>query len=69
MPFDAVFLSAVVKELEPSLLGARIEKIQQPARDTVLLLLRGRENLLTQKFGRRFSERIRRLLLMTISLL
>ena len=46
MPFDAVFLSAVVKELEPSLLGARIEKIQQPARDTVLLLLRGREKLL-----------------------
>lgn len=46
MPFDAIFLSAVVKELEPVLVGARIEKVQQPARDTVLLQLRGREKLL-----------------------
>lgn len=46
MPFDAIFLSAVIKELEPTVIGARIEKIQQPARDTVLLLLRGREKLL-----------------------
>lgn len=46
MPFDAVFLRAVVEELKPTLLGARIDKIQQPARDTVLLTLRGREKLL-----------------------
>lgn len=46
MPFDANFLSAVVEELSPIVLGARIEKIQQPARDTVLLQLRGRERLL-----------------------
>lgn len=46
MPFDAVFLSAVVQELQPVLLGARIDKIQQPARDTVLLHLRGKERLL-----------------------
>ena len=43
MPFDAVFLSAVVQELQP-LLGSRVDKLQQPARDTVLLHLRGREN-------------------------
>ena len=43
MPFDAVFLSAVVQELQ-SLLGSRVDKLQQPARDTVLLHLRGREN-------------------------
>ena len=46
MPFDAVFLSAVAEELRPQLIGNRVEKIQQPARDTVLLLLRGRERLL-----------------------
>ena len=46
MPFDAYFLTAVVQELSPILLGARIDKIQQPSRDTVLLQLRGREKLL-----------------------
>lgn len=46
MPFDAMFLTAVAHELRPVLLGARIEKIQQPARDTVLLQLRGKEKLL-----------------------
>lgn len=46
MPFDAIFLSAVIGELQPMLLGARIDKIQQPARDTVLLHLRGKEKLL-----------------------
>ncbi|MGN1307464.1 MAG: NFACT family protein [Faecousia sp.] len=46
MPFDAYFLTAVVQELKPILLGARIDKIQQPSRDTVLLLFRGRERLL-----------------------
>lgn len=46
MPFDAYFLTAVVQELRPILLGARIDKIQQPSRDTVLLQLRGREKLL-----------------------
>ncbi len=46
MPFDAMFLSAVAEELRPTVLGARVEKIQQPARDTVLLQLRGKEKLL-----------------------
>lgn len=46
MPFDAIFLSAVLDELRPAILGARVDKIQQPARDTVLLQLRGRERLL-----------------------
>lgn len=43
MPFDAVFLSAVTKELQPLVLGSRIDKVQQPTRDTVLLSLRSRE--------------------------
>ena len=47
MPLDAVCLNAVVEELAPQIVGARIEKIQQPARDQVVLLLRhGRRVLL-----------------------
>lgn len=42
MPFDAVFLSAVTQELQP-ICGMRIDKVQQPTRDTVLLSLRSRE--------------------------
>ena len=53
MPFDAVFLSAVVEELTPILTGERIDKIQQPARDTVLLHLRSRGKLLLSANGSR----------------
>ena len=41
MPFDALFLSALKAELTPTLLGARIDKIQMPARDQVVLQFRG----------------------------
>ena len=41
MPFDAVFLSAVTRELEPMLLGSRIDKVQMPARDLVVLQFHG----------------------------
>ena len=43
MPFDAVFLSAVVGELNDFLPGCRIDKVQQPERETVLLTVRGRQ--------------------------
>ena len=49
MAFDAYFLTAVLSELKEKALGARVEKIHQPSRDTVILLLRcetGREKLL-----------------------
>lgn len=47
MPIDAVFLQALVKELTPQVLDLRIDKIQQPARDQVILQLRfGRRLLL-----------------------
>ena len=42
MPLDAVCLQAVVAELSPLVADSRIEKIQQPARDQVVLLLRRR---------------------------
>ena len=46
MPLDAICLQAVVEELRPQLLGLRIDKVQQPARDQVILLLRGNRRLL-----------------------
>lgn len=46
MPLDAVCLSGVVRELQTELTGLRIEKIQQPARDQVILTLRGNRKLL-----------------------
>ena len=49
MAFDAFFLSAVLDEIRHKATGARVEKIHQPSRDTVLMLLRcegGREKLL-----------------------
>ena len=46
MPLDAVCLQAVVGEIAPAVIGSRIEKIQQPARDQVVLLLRHGRRLL-----------------------
>ena len=49
MAFDAVFLSAVLEEIRARCLGARVDKIHQPSRDTLILHLRcreGREKLL-----------------------
>lgn len=46
MPLDAVCLQAVVNELRPRLLDVRVDKVQQPARDQVILLLRGNLRLL-----------------------
>ena len=49
MAFDAYFLSAVLQEIREKAIGSRVEKIHQPSRDTILLLLKcagGREKLL-----------------------
>ena len=49
MAFDAFFLTAVLDEIREKAIGARVEKIHQPGRDTVILLLRcegGREKLI-----------------------
>ena len=40
MPLDAVFLSALTRELAPVLVGSRIDRIRMPERDTVLLGVR-----------------------------
>ena len=45
MPLDAICLSALCDELSKTLTGAKIDKIQQPERDMILLGLRaGHEN-------------------------
>ena len=49
MAFDATLLTAVLDEVRDRCLEARVEKIHQPSRDTVIILLRckeGREKLL-----------------------
>lgn len=46
MPLDAICLQGVVAELTPQVIESRIEKIQQPARDQIVLSLRGGKRLL-----------------------
>ena len=49
MAFDAFFLRAVLGEIKETAIGSRVEKIHQPTRDTVLVLLKtsaGRQKLL-----------------------
>ena len=41
MAFDAYFLHFVLNEIRTEALGGRVEKIHQPARDTVIVQLRG----------------------------
>lgn len=43
MPFDAVFLKAITAELRSKLIDARVDKIHQPTRDSVILHFRGRD--------------------------
>lgn len=43
MPLDAICLSAVAEELRAAVTGGRIDKIYQPARDEIVLAVRGRE--------------------------
>ena len=49
MAFDAFFLGAVLEEIQKKAIGARVEKIHQPSRDTVILHLKcqeGRQKLM-----------------------
>lgn len=41
MALDAILLSGIIAELEPKLTGARIDKVQQPERDKIVLSVRG----------------------------
>ncbi|MCG9967619.1 NFACT family protein [Pelotomaculum terephthalicicum JT] len=39
MPFDGLVLAAVTKELEEKLVGGRVERIYQPSKDEIILLM------------------------------
>ena len=43
MAFDAYFLTAVLEEVRTKCVGARIDKIHQPSRDTLILQMHSRE--------------------------
>ena len=45
MPLDALCLSALKDEIERETCGSRIEKIQQPSRDAIVLQLSGGRRL------------------------
>ena len=40
MPIDALFLTALTRELTDTLVGCRVDRVQQPERDTLILSLR-----------------------------
>ena len=42
MALDAIYLSALTRELAEKITGAKIDKVQQPERDQLLLSLRSR---------------------------
>ena len=44
MAFDAAMVHAVVHELEENLIGARVDKVYQPEKDQIVLLIRGRDS-------------------------
>ncbi|MGM9585180.1 MAG: NFACT family protein [Faecousia sp.] len=44
MAFDAFFLTAVLEEVRQKCIGARVDKIHQPSRDTLIFQLRGRDS-------------------------
>ena len=44
MAFDAFFLSAVLEEVRGKCIGARIDKIHQPSRDTLIIHMHSREH-------------------------
>ena len=49
MAFDAYFMTAVLEEIRERCIGARVDKLHQPSRNTLILHLRcreGREKLL-----------------------
>ena len=42
MPLDGIFLHYLTNELKTAVVGSRVEKVHQPSKDTLLLLLRAR---------------------------
>ena len=51
MAFDATLLSAVLDEIREKAIGARVDKIHQPSRDTLLLQMHSRDYRTTLLFA------------------
>lgn len=45
MPFDAVFLTALARELREGAIGCRVDRVHQPERDALILQLRSRDGV------------------------
>ncbi len=41
MPLDSITVTALAQELRTAIVGAKIAKVQQPGRDTVVMTLQG----------------------------
>ena len=62
MALDAVFLTALCAELNKQVSGAKIDKVQMPERDQILLSIRSRQgnNRLLLSAGALFARRYTR---------
>lgn len=47
MAFDALFMACLKTELERELIGAKIDKVQQPDKDLIILAFRGKKLLIS----------------------
>ena len=45
MPLDGVFIKGLTRELSEKLVGAKIEKIQQPARGSIVMTLKREQRM------------------------
>lgn len=43
MAFDGIYLYSLIQELKSSMINLKIDKINQPEKDEILLTLRGKE--------------------------
>lgn len=45
MPLDGVFLTRLRRELAGAVVGGRVDKIHQPARETIVIAMRARAEI------------------------
>ena len=65
MPLDGIFLSQLQQEISAVIVGGRVDKIHQPAKETIVVAMRaqgGNHKLLISEIGRASCrERVLRL--------
>ncbi len=50
MALDGIYLYNLINELKDSLINSRIDKINQPEKDEIIINVRGKENKKTSNF-------------------